>query len=443
MLVNTHKLKIAFLLLLIGVMNLPLQAEEWTLEQCIDTAQVKNKMLLMSKTTVAIGEQRHKEAVAGLIPKLTVNGDYKYYIDLPYQLMPLSTFNPTAPAGQFKEAQFGVPHNLNLNVQFAMPLFNAQILGGMKTTKIGAEMSELQQKRTEEQVFFDISNLYYNAQILQKQKAFIDSNLLNTNKLLQNMQLLHTQDMLKESDVTKVELQKAQLQTQLQLVDSKLVQVLNALKFSMGIPITQEIAINQAIEFKNNADFVSQKSVDIQLVEKHNLFLKSELSTLKNSRLPSLLLYGTYGQTGFGYDEKPNDFLKFFPVSFVGVQLSYPLFTGTVTQRKINQKKLEISNSKLQVDLATEQNNMLTDNAKRTKLTAQQTVENTLAQIKLSETVYNQVVLQQKQGTASLTDILLADNSLRESQQNYLSAVVEFLKAELELKKLTGNLSVN
>jgi len=440
MLVNTHILKISILILLIGAMSLPLQAEEWTLEQCIDTAQVKNKMLLMSKNTVAIGEQRHKEAVAGLIPKLTVNGDYKYYVDLPYQLMPLSTFNPTATAGQFKEAQFGVPHNLNLNVQFAMPLFNAQILGGMKTTKIGTEMSELQQKRTEEQVFFDISNLYYNAQILQKQKAFIDSNLVNTNKLLQNMQLLHTQDMLKESDVTKVELQKAQLQTQLQLVDSKLVQVLNALKFSMGISITQEMEINKAIEFKNNVDLASHKTADIQLVEKQNLFLKSELSTLKNSRLPSLSLYGTYGQTGYGYDEKPNDFLKFFPVSFVGVQLSYPLFTGTVTQRKINQKKLEISNSKLQVDLATEQNNMLTDNAKRTKLTAQQTVENTLAQIKLSQTVYNQVVLQQKQGTASLTDILLADNSLRESQQNYLSAVVEFLKAELELKKLTGNL---
>lgn len=443
MLVNTHKLKITFLLLIIGVINLPLQAEEWTLEQCIDTAQVKNKMLLMSKNTVAIGEQRHKEAVAGLIPKLTVNGDYKYYIDLPYQLMPLSTFNPTAPAGQFKEAQFGVPHNLNFNLQFTMPLFNAQILGGMKTTKIGAEMSELQQKRTEEQVFFDISNLYYNAQILQEQKTFIDSNLVNTNKLLQNMQLLHKQDMLKESDVTKVELQKAQLQTQLQLVDSKLVQVLNALKFSMGIPITQEIAINQAIEFKSNADFASQKIVDIQLVETQNLFLKSELSTLKNSRLPSLSLYGTYGQTGYGYDEKPNDFLKFFPVSFVGVQLSYPLFTGTVTQRKINEKKLEISNSKLQIDLATEQNNMLTYNAKRTKLTAQQTVENTLAQIRLSQTVYDQVVLQQKQGTANLTDILLADNSLRESQQNYLSAIVEFLKAELELKKLTGNLSFN
>jgi OMF family outer membrane factor len=47
-------------------------------------------------------------------------------------------------------------------------------------------------------------------------------------------------------------------------------------------------------------------------------------------------------------------------------------------------------------------------------------------------------VLQQKQGTATLTDVLLADNALREAQQNYLSAVVDYLKADLEIKKLTG-----
>ncbi len=442
MLVNTHKLKSA-LFVAMAIMVFPLQAQQWSLQQCIDTAQVNNKLLQMSENSVSIGEQRHKETVAGLIPKVTINGDYKYYFDLPYQLMPLSTFNPTAPVGQFKEAQFGVPHNLNFNVQFSMPLFNSQVLGAMKTTKIGAEMSQLQQQKTKEQVFFDISNLYYNAQILQKQKAFIDSNLVNTNRLLRNVQLMHEQDMVKASDVTKVELQKAQLQTQKEIVDSKIVQVINALKFSMGISIAQPIEINPTIAFNPASDFALQSNVDIRIVETQNKFMKSELSTLKNSRLPSLSLYGTYGQTGFGYDVKPNDFLKFFPVSFVGVQLNYPLFNGTVTQRKINQKKLEISNSKLQVELATEQNNMQSDNAKRTKLTAQQTVENTLAQINLSQTLYDQVVLQQKQGTANLTDILLADNSLRESQQNYLSAIVEYLKAELELKKLTGNLSDN
>jgi len=438
MLVNTHKLRNA-LFIAMAIMAVPLQAQQWSLQQCIDTAQVKNKMLQMSANNVSIGEQRHKETVAGLIPKVNINGDYKYYFDLPYQLMPMSTFNPAAPAGQFKEAQFGVAHNLNFNVQFSMPLFNSQVLGAMETTKIGGELSKLQLQKSKEQVFFDISNLYYNVQILQKQLAFIDSNLVNTSKLLSNMQLLKEQLMIKATDVTKVQLQLAQLTTHKEIVSSKIAQVLNALKFNMGIPINQPVEINPAIEFKSTSDFATQATVDIRLVEIQNKFLKSELSTLKNSRLPSLSLYGTYGQTGYGYDIKPNDFLKFFPVSFVGVQLNYPLFNGTITQRKINQKKLEISNSKLQLSLATEQNLMLIDNAKRTKFTAQQTVENTLAQIKLSQTVYEQTILQQKQGTANLTDVLLADNALRETQQNYLSAIIEYLKAELELKKLTGN----
>jgi OMF family outer membrane factor len=35
---------------------------------------------------------------------------------------------------------------------------------------------------------------------------------------------------------------------------------------------------------------------------------------------------------------------------------------------------------------------------------------------------------------------LLADNALREAQQNYLNAVIDLLKADLELKKLTGSI---
>jgi OMF family outer membrane factor len=68
-------------------------------------------------------------------------------------------------------------------------------------------------------------------------------------------------------------------------------------------------------------------------------------------------------------------------------------------------------------------------------------VETTTKQIELAESVYGQTVLQQKQGVANLTEVLLADNALREAQQNYLSAVIDYLKADLELKKLSGNIS--
>lgn len=134
--------------------------------------------------------------------------------------------------------------------------------------------------------------------------------------------------------------------------------------------------------------------------------------------------------------------MKFYPIGFAGVQISYPLFNGTVTQRKITQKKLEIKNSELQVQLVTEQNAMQTNNAKRQLAVAQKSIETNTSQIKLAQTIYEQTVLQQKQGMASLTDVLLADTGLREAQQNYLSAVVDYLKADLELKKLTNQIKI-
>lgn len=439
-LVNIHTPKWLLSFVMVMVITFQGQAQTWSLEQCIDTAQIHNKSLQIGRNNMTIGEQKQKEATANLFPKVNVVGDYKYFTDLPYQLMPMSTFNPTAPEGQFREAQFGVPHNMSAAIQVALPLYNPQIYGGIRTTKIAAEITELQYKKNEEQVFFEISNLYYNIQILQHQLAFVDSNIVNTAKLLENLQLLNQQLMIKGTDVKKVELQLEQLKTQKDIIANNAEQVLNALKLSMGKPSTLNIQIETDIQFNIN-DYTNATTVDLQLINSQKSLLNSELKTLKNSRLPSVSLYGSYGQTGFGYDKKPNDFLKFFPSSFVGLQLSYPLFNGTVTYRKINQKKIEIQNSQLQISLATDQNNMLIENANRRRAVTQKTIANTLSQIDLARTVYEQTSLQQKEGTANLTDVLLADNTLREAQQNYLSAIVEYLKADLELKKLTGNIN--
>jgi outer membrane protein TolC len=72
---------------------------------------------------------------------------------------------------------------------------------------------------------------------------------------------------------------------------------------------------------------------------------------------------------------------------------------------------------------------MQVENAKLQRKVAKKIVETTTEQIQLAQTIYVQTVLQQKQGTASITDILLADNALREAQQTYLSAVIDYPKS--------------
>ncbi len=353
--------------------------------------------------------------------------------------MPQSAFG--GPEGLFKETQFGVPHNISANIKVALPIYNPLINGAIQSSKIASELSEFQYKKTEEQIFFEISNLYYNAQILHHQLAFVDSNQVNTKKLLENMKLMYEQQLVNGTDVSKVQLQSDQLETQHALIASNIEQIMSTLKFSIGIPFNQYIEIEKVIKYQESKKYSNALIVDLHLANLHNRILTRELKTLKNSRLPSVFLYGSYGQTGFGYDEKPNDFLKFFPTSFAGVQLSYPLFSGTVTKRKINQKKIEIQNSELQINLVEEQNNMLIENAIRKRSLTQQTISNTLKQTDIANTLYEQSVLQHKEGTATITDILMADNVLREAQQSYLSAVIDYLRADLELKKLTGNIT--
>lgn len=367
--------------------------------------------------------------------------EYKYFFDLPRQLMPLSVFNPQVPEGQFKAAQFGVPHNINANVFLSMPLYNPQVYGAVGNTEIAQQVTKLKYQKTKEDVVYDITIIYYNAQIVLNQLEFVSSNLSNAETLLAVTKLLNEQLLVKGTDVSKAELQKQILQTQKDKLESKYEEITSALKFAIGISDNRKIEVEANIAQEIKSKIVKQENLDLKLVKAQKELLSNELSTLQKSRyLPNLNLVASYGTTGFGYDKSPNEFLDFYPVSFAGLQLSVPLFDGTTTQRKIEQKKLEIENNKLQTKLVSDKNKMEIGNFERQKTIAAKSIMGTENQIELANTIYENTQLMQKKGTASITEVLLADNSLRESQQNYINAIIDYLKADLKLRKLSGKI---
>jgi OMF family outer membrane factor len=414
------------------------RAQTMTLEQCVDTALVFNRTLQMGRNDQSLSRLRRREARANLLPKATAGADYRYFTHLPTQLLPLEVFN--GPEGMYKDAQFGVPHNIGANVQLAMPLYNPQIKGGIQTAEIAGKLSDLQYRKSEEQVIFEVTNLYYNAQILHYQLNFIDSNLTNVNRLLVNMELLREQGLAKGTDVGKLQLQGEQLSAQRAQAESKLEQILNGLKFLMGVSLDRPLSVQTEIARREAVNYPASPSLDLQIVQTRNRLLANELNTLEKSKLPSVSLLANYGLTGFGYGRQPEPFLKFFPVGFVGVRAAYTIWDGT-TRLQIEQKRMELRNNVLQSDQIRAQNDLSIANAVLQRGTAERSIQTSSQQIELAQTVYRQTVLQQQQGTAALADVLLADNALREAQQNYLNAIIEYLKADLELKKAAGSIN--
>ncbi len=434
--INVYLLK-RKLLLLFGVLFFNVSiGQTWQLSQCLDTALKHNNQLKISNNNLKISNLKNKEAQSNLLPKVQFNADYKYYNDLPTQLMPMSMFG--GPAGQFKETQFGVPHNLNINLQIQLPLYNPQVYSAMKMSNVAEELSQLQHEKTTTEVFYNVSNLYYNAQIIANQMQFTDSNLLNLEQLQLSMQLLYENSLLKSSDVEKVKLQVEQMKLQKEILNSKYLQTISFLKLNMGLNDTVAFDVNKEIIFEPLNSVQSTENIDVKIVDKQSFLVNTELKNLRLSRLPTLSAYGSYGTMGYGFGEEPNNFLNFYDLSFVGVQLSIPIFNGTSLNKKISQKKLELDNTAWQKNLVSQTQTNQIDNWNRQKNIAFQSAQTAQKQIDLAENIYNQTALQQKNGTATLTEVLLAENAVREAQQLYLSAVIDYLKADLELKKLAS-----
>ena len=424
-------------LIVILLISITVQAQQLSLEQCIDTALIYNRNIKLSQHDVEISTEKNREIKGNLLPKLNGIADYRYYTDLPYQIMPAAAFG--GPEGTYKEVQFGVPHSMNANLQLALPLFNSTALNAIKSTRIATELSAIQKTKTDEDVVLEVSNAYYNAQILLTQITFLDSNIINTGKLVKTTTLLYQQQIAKGTDVDRLKLQVDQITTQRSTVITQYQQVLNALKFLMGKPISDSIEVLITHETIVKPGFVSQNTTDVLLIDKKIELNNSELSGLRNLRLPSLSAYGFYGTTGFGTTGDNSVFI-FHPIGYVGAQLSVPLFNGRITHHKIVSKKIEIEKSNIQKELITEKSKLDLKNVEMQYSLATKNISVVSSQIDLAKKIYNNTILQNQQGVANITDLLLADNALRESQQNYLVALVNLRRAELEYKRVTGNL---
>lgn len=436
-LVNTHIL-ILFTLLSLS----PATAQQWSLKQCIDTAKVNNKNLLIARNQELLSDLKTKETRSNLIPKLTANAGYKYFIELPTQLMPLSVFNPMIPEGQFKDAQFGVPHNIDANLQLTVPLYNANLFGAIEATGLAKEISTLSVSKSEEQLEYDITGLYYNAQLLLYQSDFVDSNLNNAQELLKTIQLLRSQLMAREIDERKILLQISDLEYQKLIIQDRYEQILMALKFHMGIGNETPLQVQRTPEEITKTEYNILPSIDRRISEMQKLLVQSEIKTLRRSRIhPTVNLLAQYGTTGYGYDRAPNTFLSFYPLGFAGIQLSYPIFNGMTHKEKMAQKKIEFQQKELQSELLKESQTFQVNKALSERNIAGRSIASLEEHALIAKYIYNQTLITLKVGTATITDVLTADAELRKIQQEQVNAQFQYMKANLELKKTTGNIT--
>ncbi|WP_426062665.1 TolC family protein [Flavobacterium sp. DSP2-3-1] len=416
-----------------------------TLKEAINYALENKADAKKAKLKVENSEYQIQEIRSRALPQISANGNLTYNPVLQTTVIDGANFGQP---GSTIQANFGQKWISTAGVSLTQALFDQSVFIGLKAAKSTREFYQINEQLTEEQVIERVANNYYQVYVQRQKLTVIDSTYKNTTKVRNIIKGQFDNGLAKKIDLDRILVKISNINTQRQQVLNAVQIQENTLKFYMGMPIETQIVIpNTAFEVSSQSlSEVPNTSnrTEYLLLKKQEQLLTYQKKAVEAGYYPTVSLSAGYNYIGQGpvmpIGGKPADGVYWSDFSSIGLNLKVPIFTGFGTRAKVRQAdidlrsiKEDLNDTKLSLDLAFANAKTQIDNS----LT---TINNQKENAQLAKEVLDNTRNNYIQGLASLTDLLDAENSLTEAQNNYTSAILDYKLAEIQLIKSKGEL---
>ena len=410
--------------------------ETLTLQEAVkfaleNKAEAKKAMLDLENSEYQIDEVR-----AGALPQINGSASVKYNAIIPS--MPLEV------GGQTQYLKMGQPWNSTAGLSVNQQIFNQSLFTGLKAARTTREFYTINRQLTDETLIEKVANAYYDVFQTQLQLETIDNNLENTNKTKTVIEGLVTAGIARQIDLDRIIVNINNLVAQRQIVVNALELKENALKFAIGMPIETDIELPEET-FDVNLELATTTMdlagrTEIKLMEKQAELLELNRKSMKAAYYPSISFGGDIGYQGFGQGIPGSNDFKWFPTSGLGLNLSIPIFNGGSTKAKINQATIQIKQLEVDMEDTRLGLNLANENAKAQIKNSLLTVDANRRNVQLSKEVLEDTQNNYRNGLATLTELLDAENALATAENNLNTSLLNYKIAEVQLIKANGQL---
>lgn len=411
--------------------------ETLTLQEAVKYALDNKADAKKAKLDLENSEYQIDEVRAGALPQINASANVKYNAIIPS--MPLDI------GGQTQYLKMGQPWNSTAGLSVNQQIFNQSLFTGLKAARTTREFYQINSQLTDEMLIEKVANAYYDVFTTQLQLETIDNNLGNTNKTKSVIEGLVTAGIARQIDLDRIVVNINNLQAQRQIIVNALELKENALKFAIGMPIETAIELPDET-FDINAQLASASTMDlsgrteIKVLEKQSELLELNRQSMKAAYYPSLSFGGDIGYQGFGNGIPGSNDFKWFPTSGLGLNLSIPIFNGGSTKAKINQATIQIKQLEVDIEDARLGLNLANENAKAQIKNSLLTVDANRRNVELSKEVLDDTQNNYRNGLATLTELLDAENALATAENNLNTSLLNYKIAEVQLIKANGEL---
>lgn len=416
-----------------------------SLQQMLDYARKNSAQVQNALLDIKIQQQTNRGITAGALPSLSGSGSFTDYLKIPTTLIPAQFFGGTA--GTFEPVQFGTKYNASGGLTLSQTIFDGQVFVGLQARSTSIDLMRKTEEITEENIRANIYKVYYQLVASKTQLELEDANLARLNKLLHDQTEMYKNGFAEKLDVDKITVQLANQETEKQNVLNTIAVGYMGLKVLIGMPVrdsltlTDSLSDNQAREgLLDLAAFNYKDRRDFQLTQLEIKLNQYNVKRYKLSYIPVLTANGSYSKNAQRSDF---DFFKggsWFTTSYIGLNLSIPIFDGFTKDANIKKAKLQVRQYENQLEAL----KLTIDNEVETaRLRFNLAIETMDAQQKnmvLSENVYEQTKKKFEAGTGSNTEITTAQADLKQAQNNYINALYSAITAKVDYLKATGKL---
>lgn len=445
--------------------NVSTQAKKLTNEVLRRSYELTNSGLEAEKT-----EQDIRIVKATYIPKINAVGAYAYInqdvmVDLPFIQTGISGLN------LFEGSQsFGVKGQLGLAaVNAEMVLFSGmQAEYGSRALIEKKQAQEYLSISKKNEIIQDIlesidqiSLLHQSKLLLDESQKRLDKENLRVTKAIENGLAIPYDRKRIEVAIYRLESKKQEYEGKKELLFSKLsmltgysvedlenqtknLNVLNPWKFVYVDLIDEKSTVNTRPEMQALSSGI--RAVDYQI------------KMQKAKVLPQVVALGSLGYTNMHNSEISTPYhlpisgnevnfkankIEAFPNYIIGVGIKWQLFSGTQRPHELKKLRLEKAIAENHKNDISEKLNLLLQKSRTEFKLAEKLMQLKEKEKAITEDALNTAIKSYQEGLISVTERIEAENSLQQSQMEYVQAVFEQRKAALSFLKAQGTLQLD
>jgi outer membrane protein TolC len=414
-------------------------AQNLSLDEAIQRGLNQRNELKGKQVELRLAQGADAKVKAAWRPQVNVNGDFRVNTQLQKSVIPIGQFgNPGVPEDATSTVAFGVPFQNSLGLDITQKVIDPKRNIDRKTNATQVQVRENDLAQQQLNIQYEVTEAYF-AALYQGEKLTLAQQAVDraqANVDYYQVRLKDGTSLKNDLDRQLLDLSNAQLKLKKARQDLEL--ALAKLSYEMGeaqsqapLQLSDKLgSLLQKTETQLSDQSANRQELKAEMLQKelNELNVQQQLGKLK----PTLSAYGNYSLLAL------NENVSAF--NYVGLRLAIPIYDGKAAKLEADEYRLRQQVNQYNIET------LKADFAYETRLTEKQMQQ---ARLDLVETQKNIDLARQiletdqfrlKQGAVVPNDVKASEYSLQTAEDNYLSAVYNFLKANLEYRRASGNL---